>query len=314
MTDAAAAMNGRRKTREKKIGVVGVPGGWSSERLADNFAELTGFRLLLDCAKLVVHVSTGEVHVGNVRLNDLDAIVIKKIGSEYSPDMLDRLEILRYLEAQGVPVFSKPAHIMRLLDRLSCTLTLSAAGILMPQTIVTEDVAEAVRAVEQFGQAVFKPLYSTKARGMRLLSAQDPELRNKLLEISRGCGPVLYLQERLELPDRDLSLVYVGGQYAGTYARVRKPGAWNTTTHAGGHYKAHQPSDEVIGMAQRAQALFEMDLTSVDVAETNEGPKIFEVSAFGGYRGLWEGAQIDAGSLLARHVLTSLDRRTGGAG
>ena len=50
-----------------------------------------------------------------------------------------------------------------------------------------------------------------------------------------------------------------------------------------------------------------MDYTTVDVAETEHGPVVFEVSAFGGFRGALEGAGIDAASLYADHVITSLE-------
>jgi len=35
------------------VGIVGVPGGWSSERLADAFAARTGYRLLVDAGRVV---------------------------------------------------------------------------------------------------------------------------------------------------------------------------------------------------------------------------------------------------------------------
>jgi len=44
----------------------------------------------------------------------------------------------------------------------------------------------------------------------------------------------------------------------------------------------------------------------VDVAETELGPVIFEVSAFGGFRGLYEGCGMEAAKLYADHVLRRL--------
>ena len=101
-----------------------------------------------------------------VNLLDLDALAVKKIGSEYSPNDLDRLEILRYVRQSGVPVFSKPESIMRLLDRLACTVTLRLNNIPMPPTVVTEDLDEALAAVERFERVVLKPLFSTKGFGV----------------------------------------------------------------------------------------------------------------------------------------------------
>ena len=102
-------------------------------------------------------------------------------------------------------------------------------------------------------------------------------------------------------------MVFLGGEYLGTYARVSGGESWNTTIHHGGKYAAHTPGDEVIKLAQRAQALFDMDFTTVDVAESDIGPIVFEVSAFGGFRGSLEGIGIDAADLYADYVLKKLN-------
>ena len=79
-----------------------------------------------------------------------------------------------------------------------------------------------------------------------------------------------------ELPGRDLGMVFLAGEYLGTYARVPQTNAWNTTIHSGGRYAAHEPPPEIVELAERAQAPFGMDFTTVDVAETAQGPIVFE--------------------------------------
>ena len=116
-----------------ELAVVGTPGGWSSEHLADSFSARTGARYLIDMSRVVLDMSAGSVladtDTGVVDLCRLDGIFIKKIGHEYCPDMLDRLEILRYVEGRGVPMFSSPSRILRLLDRLACTVSLAWARV-----------------------------------------------------------------------------------------------------------------------------------------------------------------------------------------
>jgi ribosomal protein S6--L-glutamate ligase len=204
-------------------------------------------------------------------------------------------------------VFSGAENMLRLIDRLSCTITLRNAGIPMPDTRVTEDVDAAVRAVKTFGSAVFKPLFSTKARGMCIIDADQPdETMRTAIEDFRQDNTMMYIQRKIDLPGRDLGMVFLGGEYLGTYARVPQGDAWNTTIHSGGRYEAYSPPDEIIDLAYRAQAPFGMDFTTVDVAETHQGPIVFEVSAFGGFRGALEGADIDAAALYTDYVLKKL--------
>jgi tetrahydromethanopterin:alpha-L-glutamate ligase len=264
--------------------------------------------LLVDMRRVTARLDEGRVLFGEHDLCALDGLIIKKIGDRYNAHMLDRLELLRYVEQRGVPVFSKPLSILRLLDRLSCTVTLRSNGVPMPRTEVTEDVSRALEAVRRFGRAVVKGLYSTKARGMLVLSAGDPELEAKLVAFGAADNPVLYVQQMLKLPGRDLGVMFLGGQFVGAYARVKGEGAWSTSIHSGGRYEAYEPSAAIIELARRAQAAFDLDFTGVDVVETENGPMVFEVSAFGGFSGLRDGCAIDAAALYADYVVAQCRR------
>ena len=292
---------------EYKIGVIGIAGKWSTETLADAVEESTGHRLVIDMAGVSLDLEQQRLLFEGEDLCQLDALIVKKISARYNPNTLDRLELLRVAEQAGVRVFSRAENILRLINRLSCTVTLCNAGIPMPATCVTEDIGAAVTAVQDFGSAVFKPLYSTKARGMCVIDAhRDHAEVEREIRAFQAENPMMYIQQKIELPGRDLGMVFLDGEYLGSYARVSKGDAWNTTIHSGGKYAAHTPPDAVIELAHRAQALFAMDFTTVDVAETSEGPVVFEVSAFGGFRGALEGIGIDAAGLYAEHVLRQL--------
>ncbi len=311
-----------------RIAVVGIPGGWSSEALADAVAQATGKRLLVDLDAARLDLATGQVLCGGpgpgaIDLCSLDAVLIKKAAPQYSPDMLDRLELLRFVAGRGVPCFSDPALILRLVDRLACSVTLSLAGLPLPPTTVTEDLACALDAVLGYGRAVLKPLFTSKARGMVLLDAAriGRDAARLVLERFHTANRVMYIQQALDLRGQDLGVCFLGGEYLGTYARRKHvspdsggvlpdpggPGsAWSTSTESGGRYAAFDPPLEIIELAERAQKPFGLDFTCVDVALTDSGPYVFEVSAFGGFRGLKQARGIDVAGLFTAHVLRRL--------
>ncbi|MCP4335288.1 MAG: GAK system ATP-grasp enzyme [Gammaproteobacteria bacterium] len=292
------------------IGVVGIPGKWSTDTLADSVEARTGQRTVIDMGRVELDLAGSRLLHGEFDLCTLDGLIVKKISATYSPATLDRLEMLRVAEARGVRVFSPAINMLRLVDRLSCTVTLRNAGIPMPETRVTEDIDLAVGAVADFGSAVFKPLYSTKARGMCVINDTDgdQEIRNQVAAFQAE-NPVMYIQRRVDLPGRDLGMVFLAGDYLGCYARVPQDDAWNTTIESGGRYAAHQPTTQEIELAHKAQELFGMDFTTVDVAETEDGPIVFEVSAFGGFRGAREGIGIDVARLYVDYVIRNLEKR-----
>jgi ribosomal protein S6--L-glutamate ligase len=290
-----------------RIAVVGNPGHWSSEHLSRTAARIAGEATLVDPSGLSLDVEARRVRAGGVDLHDFDAVIMKKIGAGYRPEYGDRLDILRFLQESGVPIYSDPMRIARVIDRLSCTVTLAAHDIPMAPTVITEDVAEAVDAVQRFGRVVAKPLFTSKARGMRIIEAGRGALSE--IESFKGDGnPVMYIQKMLTLPGHDLGVVFLGGEYLTTYARSGPEGSWSTAVVGAGvgekgSYTPYDPSVEIVELARRAQEPFGLAFTCVDVAETEIGPVVWEVSAFGGFRGLWEARGIDAAELYVRFVL-----------
>lgn len=290
----------------KKIGVVGIPGNWSSEHLADTVEQKTGNRYLIDMSEVSYNLENNYIGQEELDLSSFDALIIKKIGIQYSPDLINRLEILEILEHSGLPIFSSPKNILGLLDRMTCTLRLNNGGIPIPSTFITESIDEAYKAVQNFGKAVLKPLYTSKARGMEVVEASNG-VRPKIESFKAQGNKMIYVQKMVPIPGRDLGIVFLGNKYLATYARVTQNDSWNTTTQSGGKYEPFEPSQKVIDLAYKAQSLFNLDFTCVDLVETDDGPKVFEVSAFGGFRGLKEAHGIDVAPLLVDYILKKIN-------
>ena len=295
-------------SKAARVGVVGVPGAWSTERLAMALGKAGAEATVVDLATCALRLPGSAVHMGG-RALELDGAVVKKIGDTAGGwGVRERIQILRQLEAGGVPVWSPPDRLEAALDRYRMTVELAAAGIPIPETVITEDVDEAVAAVERFGSAVLKPLFTSKGRGMQRL---DPALDVRLLLVSHARehpGP-FYLQRFVKHPGRDLGVAVLDGEYVGAYWRVAGREQWMTTILSGGRYEKADPPPEAIELAMRAAARFGLLFTGVDLVETDAGFLAFEVSAFGGFRGLHEACGIDAAPLIADVVLRRLTKR-----
>ena len=292
---------------DKRIAVIGTPGKWSTDVMADHLEARTGFRCVVDMAEVVLELETGKLRYGDMLLNELDGVIIKKVSETYSPAADDRIRMLGTLEADGVRCFSRPGQIGRLINRLEGTAALASGNVNLPPTRVTENTNEALEAIRAFGKAILKPLYSTKARGMVVLDgATDETINRRKLEAFRARHGLFYLQKFVNLGGQDLGMVFIGGEYLCTYARVSGANAWNTTIHSGGKYQTYHASPELIALGRQAQACFELSFTTVDIALTDDGPVVFEVSAFGGFSGALKGCGLDAAGALCDYVLAEL--------
>ena len=293
-----------------EVAVIGIPEKWSSEILKEAFEQLSNDNrtITADVFKvddIAFDVNANKAYINGKDLEEYAAIVIKKLG-DYSPRILDCLDILGNIEDRGVPFFSSPKKLRDMISRIGCTRMLASKNINMPPTLLTENTSEALSWIKKRKSAVFKPNFSTKARGMEILHKKT--VSNDKLEKLKAQYGFLYLQELVDLPGEDYGVVFSGGEYIGTYARVGDKNSWNTTTQDGGHYKSYKPSEEIITLAQKAQDTFQLDFCCVDIAVTNLGPIVFEVSAFGGFKGMYKGAGINSAEILSKYVLDKLEK------
>lgn len=289
-----------------RVAVVGEPGAWSTERLAQALRDAGADAPVVELAACTLRLPEPGIYHRGRRLEGLDGAVVKKIGDTAGGwAVRERLHILRHLAASGVPVWSGPDQVEAAVDRARMTVELARAGLPVPETVITEDVQEARAAVERFGTAVLKPLFTSKGRGMQRL---DPALDLvRVFEGHRadGGGP-FYLQRFVKHPGRDLGVAVLDGRCLGAYWRVAGDGHWMTTILAGGRYAAAEPPAEALDIALRAARHFGLLFTGVDLVESDGGFAVLEVSAFGGFRGLLTACDIDAGPLLADAVLGAL--------
>ena len=288
----------------KRIAVIGLPGAWSSEVLAQHIEKKTGFGQVIPADKILFDLVNNKAIYQGENLLEYDGLVIKHLGKVYSPTTIDRLSLLTWLSSFGVKMFSAPNEIARLVNRLDCTLALQSAKIPMPPTCITENIEEVLSFIQANNEVVLKPLFSTKARGMLVVHKKDEHQAQTLATYKAEFG-MMYVQKKIPIPGKDLGLMFMGGEYKGCYARNAASDSWNTTINSGGHYSEYRPRPETIALAKRAQALFDLSFTTVDVVETdnNDDTIIFEVSAFGGFKGAKEGLGIDIAEQYADYIL-----------
>lgn len=292
-----------------KIAVVGQPGAWSTERLADALRAQGADALVVDLAACSLHLPDRRLYHRGAPLQ-VTAAVVKKIGDTADGWAVgERLNMLRYLEASGIPVMSAPDRLEVAVNRYRMTLELVGGGFPVPETVITEDIGEAVAVVERFGNAVLKPLFTSKGRGMLRL-VPGPDLRDALAGHRAAGGGPFYLQRFVAHPGRDLGLAVLEGRCLGAYWRVAARDQWMTTVLSGGRYEPADPPEAALTLAVAAAKRFGLLFTGVDLIEDPDGTlTVLEVSAFGGFRGLLTACGLDAAPLVAESVI----RRIGGA-
>jgi ribosomal protein S6--L-glutamate ligase len=290
-----------------KVAVAGIPGAWSSERMAEALRDSGLDAFVFSPGDLSHHIATGDVRVGAQTLTDIDAIVVKKLGDQSAAWARLRLHAFRALEARGVRVFSPSDVIDVAMDRYRMMMVLAGAGVPIPETIAAESRDGLCAAVRRLGDCIIKPVYTSKGRGMIRVRGDDAASIDSLL--AEG-GEQRYLVQRfVAAPGRDIGATVVGGTFVGAFYRVARSGEWMTTTAQGGTYAACDLAPHGVELAERAARAFALDYTVVDLVEQGDGFLAYEVSAFGGFRGLLEATGVDPSIAYAQHVRRTLESR-----
>src|SRR5262249_49484935 len=150
----------RRVKRSPRVAVAGVPGAWSTERLAGALRAAGAEAIVVDLGRVSLRLPDRRLWAAGGPLPAVDGVVVKKIGDTAGGWMVqERINALTHLVAAGIPVLSEPARLLAVADRYRMTIELVQARLPIPETVVTEDPDEAAAAVERFGRAVLKPVF-----------------------------------------------------------------------------------------------------------------------------------------------------------
>jgi tetrahydromethanopterin:alpha-L-glutamate ligase len=286
-----------------RVAVAGVPGAWSSERMCSALRERGADSFVVSLGDCLHDLSMGRVRLGELDLATLQGIVVKKLAPQDSPVARLRLHMLRSLEDRGVRVFSPADVIEGAMDRYGMNQRLAGAGLPLPSTLSFEGLSGLRASVDELGDAVVKPVYTSKGRGMFRVRAGEP------LSVDWEEDNGRWLAQRfVESPGKDIGACVLGGDYVGAFYRVAPTGSWMTTTSSGGSYAPCELDPEGREIAVRAARLFGLDYTVVDLVESEAGYLLYEVSAFGGFSGLWSANHLDVAGLYADYVREELSR------
>ncbi len=262
----------------KKIGIVVTdPEDWTACALIEA-ARKEGFSpLVLDLRSAEVSInSKTDFKVGDTRLIDLDAVVVRDVGAGTLEGVSFRFDILRELEAEGIPVINSPEAIQNAANKYHSSWLLAKAGLPVPKTKAVQSVSAALKVISGFGDAVIKPVFGYK--GKDIVRVRNGEV----LYSDRKCQPVpvetaleallaergmLYIQDFIENPGRDIRAFVVGGKTVGAIYRRAPAGSWVNNLSQGGSADRCVLTEEQKTLAEKAAEAIGAVFAGVDIIE-----------------------------------------------
>jgi ribosomal protein S6--L-glutamate ligase/tetrahydromethanopterin:alpha-L-glutamate ligase len=278
---------------------------WCSTQLRkalekNNVAHLfLGFRDLAARVGMHPKVTAKDTNV----IKDLDALIIRPIGRGSLEEIIFRMDILHRLQRSGIPIINPPVSIERSVDKYHTLALFEEQGVPVPQTIVTENLDEAIKGFNDLGgDVVIKPLFGSRGIGSTRVS--DRDVAERLFRAILFYHGVLYLQRFIPHGDSDIRAFIVGNRVVAAMRRVAPN--WKTNVSLGAKPVAFNCPDEMEKLAVGASEILGCKIAGVDILESNNGPVIIELNSQPGWRGLQTVATVDIADEIVKFVLSEI--------
>lgn len=232
--------------------------------------------------------------------SDYDAVIDRSLS------LTNSLTSVRILEGQGIRCVNPLRTIETCADKLLTTIALHQAGIPTPDVRVALEQESGVQAVEQIGYpAVLKPTVGSWGRLVARVNDRDAaeaiiEHRTTLGSVQQG---VIYVQEHINKPGRDIRVFVVGNQVVAAIARSSEH--WVTNTARGASASGLTITDDLRDLGARAAMAVGADLCAVDLLEDpDRGLLVNEINHSMEFRNSIDTTGINIPGLVARHVVS----------
>lgn len=219
----------------------------------------------------------------------------------------------RLLEAVGTPTVNTARVIEICGDKLLTSLELARARLPTPRTAVALTPEASLRAMKRIGYpVVVKPL--TGSWGRLAAIVRDDETAQTVIE-HRAALPspqqnIVYVQELIDKPGRDIRVVVVGDRVLG--ATFRRSRDWRTNVARGAVSAPCPVTVELESLALASARAVGGGVLGVDILEDGNGQLlVLEVNhnvEFRGFQAAHQG-RIDVAGAIVDHLLTQVPRQ-----
>jgi [lysine-biosynthesis-protein LysW]--L-2-aminoadipate ligase len=215
------------------------------------------------------------------------------------------LNILRILNAWGIPTVNTARVAEVCGDKLSTSTALAAARLPQPRNLFAFSPEAALEAIESIGYpVVMKP--TVGSWGRLLAKLNDRDAAEAVLEHKAILGSVqhsvFYIQEFIQKPGRDIR-VFVMGEEAIT-AIYRKSLHWITNTARGGEGEICEITPELAELCVKAAKAVGGGVLAIDILEhPDRGYLINEINHTMEFHTLMPITGVDVAGLMVEYLL-----------
>ncbi|MEM0982938.1 MAG: lysine biosynthesis protein LysX [Planctomycetota bacterium] len=241
------------------------------------------------------------------RWSAFDAVVDRSLSLTAS------ITAVRVLERFGVRVVNPASAIEICSDKLQTSLALEQAGVPQPRVCVATSPEAAIEAIEAIGYpAVIKPTVGSWGRLVARINDRDAAeaVIEHRFALPSPQQHVVYVQEHVDKPGRDLRIFVVGGEAIAGISRESEH--WVTNTARGAVARGIEITPDIADISTRAAACTGADIAAVDLFECpRRGLLVNELNHSMEFRNSITTTGVDIPGRVAQHVIEIARSRPG---
>lgn len=211
--------------------------------------------------------------------------------------------VARQWALAGARCVNDPAAKHLANDKFASLQVLAAAGLPVPETLLTWNPASLAQAIEErLGlPVILKTIQGTW--GVGVMRADSLASAHSIFETMGGLERPLLAQRYIaEAAGRDIRAIVVGQEVISAFRRTAPAGEFRANIHRGAEPEMVElPADYTEAAIGAARALG-LDLAGVDLLETAAGPLVLEVNPSPGWKQIERLTDIDVAGRIVEYV------------
>ena len=278
-----------------------MPSGRSVTRLQEAAEGRTELRLLvLDPHTIRLHTGQAGTRISHdqLEIDPAGSVLLPRLASlstEFS------LHVLEQLEQLGIPSICPFDGLRRLRHKYSALLSLSEAGLPVPDSVMLRNQAELQPAVDSVGGYPLMIKFIRGSQGVGVIRADREDTVRSVLDALNLVQYDVLLQRWI--PEAatagTIRVLVIGGKARLAVHLVPAQGRDRSNLHAGGEARMFEMTTELAQLAEKSCAVFGISAAGVDLVESAGGLMLMEVNGSPGFEAPEELYGIDiAGRLL----------------
>ncbi len=303
--------NQNQNTKSTKICVVLTdPEDWTAQAFVKNIEKRGAKAVPLNLSTLSASISTADFSIFNADLTDveLDAIIVRDVGISFSLEQISfKFDLLRQFE-KSIPLMNRSEAIQNAANKFFSFYLFKLAHLPIPRTTITSELDVALNAIEEFGTAIAKPIFGSQGKGILKLESSQPDLKPTLTALLKE-RDVLYLQQFVPNPGRDIRVFVVGDEAVGAIYRVSQVDSFVSNLSQGGTPVKCELTAEMQELAVRATKAVGADFAGIDLIEGDEGLFLLEINGTPSGKGINRACGIDVTERIVDRLFERLENR-----